>query len=199
MAGVPTIDTGPMTVEDFYLLTESRPDNEKWELIDGVPMMNASPSRPHQVIVGNVIVALGMHARQNNVAWRVIPGIGARISDICRPEPDVMVLPAVTTDPSSRDTRDAIVLFEVMSPSTAQRDLQWKRAAYISLPALQDYVVIAQNRIDVVTFSQRNDFTEARLRSAQDILQLPTLGVDLPLLEIYRDTVLLDHEDSRLS
>jgi len=48
--GVPTIKTGPMTVEEYFAFTETRPDNEKWELIDGEPILNASPSRSHQTI-----------------------------------------------------------------------------------------------------------------------------------------------------
>ena len=33
--GVPIISTDPMTVEEFYAFTDTRPDNEKWELIEG--------------------------------------------------------------------------------------------------------------------------------------------------------------------
>ena len=51
--GIPTIDTGPMTVEDFYAFTDTRPDEEKWELIDGELVLNAAPSRLHQRIVKN--------------------------------------------------------------------------------------------------------------------------------------------------
>ena len=42
--GDPAIKTGPMTVEEFYAFTDTRPDEEKWELIDGEPILNASPS-----------------------------------------------------------------------------------------------------------------------------------------------------------
>ena len=49
--GVPTIKTGPMTVEEYFAFTDTRPDNEKWELIDGEPILNASPSRLHQKIL----------------------------------------------------------------------------------------------------------------------------------------------------
>ena len=52
--GIPRIDTGPMTVEEFYAFTDSRPDDEKWELIDGEPVLNATPSFLHQRIVGNI-------------------------------------------------------------------------------------------------------------------------------------------------
>ncbi len=43
--GIPRIDTGPMTISEFYAFTETRPDEEKWELIEGEPVMNASPSK----------------------------------------------------------------------------------------------------------------------------------------------------------
>ena len=43
--GVPTIKTGPMTVEEYFAFTDTRPDNEKWELIDGEPILTASPSQ----------------------------------------------------------------------------------------------------------------------------------------------------------
>ena len=49
--GVPTIKTGPMTVGEFYAFTDTRPDEEKWELIDGEPILNASPSDFHQKIL----------------------------------------------------------------------------------------------------------------------------------------------------
>ena len=54
--GRSAIDTGPMTVEDFFAFTDARPDEEKWELIDGEPVLNATPSYVHQRIVGNITV-----------------------------------------------------------------------------------------------------------------------------------------------
>ena len=62
--GVPKIDTGPMTVDEFYLFTDARPDEEKWELIDGEPVLNAAPSRLHQRIVKNILVALAIRERE---------------------------------------------------------------------------------------------------------------------------------------
>ena len=187
--GIPVIDTGPMTVEEFYALTDARPDGEKWELIDGEAVLNASPSNPHQFIIRNVIVALTLEERRIHAPWRAIPGIGALVSSTSRPEPDVMVMPkdAMSADPAKRDTRDAIVLFEIMSPSTKSRDLKWKRTAYASLPALMHYVVIAQDAVDVVVFSRTTSFAEQRFKSLSDMIAFPELGTALPLAEIYRD------------
>jgi Uma2 family endonuclease len=62
--GVPTIKTGPMTVEEYFAFTDTRPDNEKWELIDGEPILNASPSRLHQIILDNLVFLLGTIKRR---------------------------------------------------------------------------------------------------------------------------------------
>jgi Uma2 family endonuclease len=192
--GVPVIDTGPMTVEDFYAFTDRRPDEEKWELIDGEPILNAAPSPLHQWIVRNLVLALGNRERALDATWGVISDVGIRLSNTKRPEPDVVVVPrsARLFDPRTRDCSDMIVAFEVLSPSTEDRDLRWKRTAYTSLPSLNHYVVIAQDAVDVVVFARASDFEELRLRSLRDCVELPSLGVSLPLAEIYRDTGLAD-------
>jgi Uma2 family endonuclease len=188
--GIPKIDTGPMTVEEFYAFTDGRPDDEKWELIDGEAILNASPAYTHQAIVANVLFALRSQERARDASWTAIPGIGALVSNTSRPEPDIMVLPRVTTPGASpkRDTRDAIVLFEVMSPSTTSRDLKWKRAAYAQLPALTHYVVIAQNAIDVVVFARESGFAERRFKSLKETIPFPALDAMLVLSDIYYDT-----------
>jgi len=191
--GVPKIDTGPMTVDEFYLLTDVRPDEEKWELIDGEPILNASPTPIHQWILKNLIVTLGLQERVPGVNWTAIPGIGALVSETSRPEPDAMILPreGLRLLHSGRDTDNAIVLFEIMSPSTRSRDLKWKRAAYTTMTALTHYVVIAQDAVDVVVFDRESGFNETRYRSAADVIEFTQLGISLSLSEIYRDTGLV--------
>jgi Uma2 family endonuclease len=190
IVGVPTIKTGPMTVEDFFALTDTRPDNEKWELIDGEPILNASPSGLHQQILVNLMIVLGMIQRRQPQSWETTPGIGVRVSATRLPVPDVFILPAGTIrhDPYSRETRDVLVTFEILSPSTVERDLRWKLMAYTSLPSLTHYVVIAQDAVDVVVFARDAGFAERHLRSLGDSLELASLGISSPLAEIYRDT-----------
>jgi Uma2 family endonuclease len=187
--GVPTIKTGPMSVEEFYAFTDTRPDEEKWELIDGEPVLNASPSPIHQWIVGNLLIALGNRAREVHAKWAVLPGLGVRVSDINRPEPDVLIVPraSLAADPTGRDRKEVLVAFEILSPSTEERDLRWKRTAYTNLSSLTHYVVIAQDSAEVVVFARDAGFSERRLRSGGESLDLPALGILLPLSEIYRD------------
>jgi Uma2 family endonuclease len=188
--GVPRIDLAPMSVEDFFAFTDSRPDDEKWELIDGEPVLNATPSLLHQRIAGNIhAYLLGLENEQRR-DWMVIPGIGVRVSGKKLPVPDVLVRPegAPLGDPMSRECDDVIVAFEVLSPSTSDRDLRWKRIAYTELPSLTHYVVAAQDTVDVVIFARATGFTERRMTALADEIQFATLGISIPLSVIYRNT-----------
>ena len=110
--GVPKIDLGPMTVEDFFAFTDSRPDDERWELIDGEPVLNATPSFLHQEIAGNVLARLRSLALEQPRTWPPILGIGVRVSDTTLPVPDVLVRPANSAEQSmSRECDDMIVGF----------------------------------------------------------------------------------------
>jgi len=188
--GVPTIKTGPMTVEEYFAFTDTRPDNEKWELIDGEPILNASPSNLHQRILGNLTFVIGNLERLRPQSWEAMPGIGVRVSDISLPEPDFFIVPAGTArrNPYGRETRDVLATIEILSPSTMDRDLRWKKTAYTSLPSLTHYIVVAQDAVDVVVFARDTGFAERRYRSLSDTVELSALGIALPLSEIYRDT-----------
>jgi Uma2 family endonuclease len=189
MVGVPVIDTGPMTVEEFYAFTDTRPDEEKWELIEGEPILNAAPSDVHQWIVRNVVVCLTNWEREIKAPWAVLPGLGVRVSDKDRPEPDILVIPSKHRRPDGRrDRSDVIVAFEVLSPSTEGRDLGWKRKAYTSLSSLTHYIAISQDAVDVVVFARDDGFAEKRIRSIDKVIELRSLGISLPMAEIYRDT-----------
>jgi Uma2 family endonuclease len=190
MVGIPVIDIGPMTVDEFYAFTDTRPDDEKWELIRGEPVLNAAPSRLHQKIVKNVIFALENRAREMAASWEALPGLGVRVSDTDRPEPDVVVAPpeAPSLDPQDRDTSDVIVAFEVPSPLTKKRDLRWKRSAYPSLPSLTHYIAIAQDAVEVIVFARDEDFAGRRLQSLDDAIEVRSLRISLPVAEIYHGT-----------
>ena len=187
--GIPRIDPGPMTIPDFYAFTDSRPDEERWELIEGELIMNASASRLHQIIIANLVFLL-KGALRDNVAWEGLPGLGLKLDEQNRPEPDVIVRPkgAPYGDATGRDCDDALIIFEILSPSTAHRDLRWKRKAYAALPSVSAYVVIAQDAVEAVIYERRTGFSEHRLETPGAAVELSELGITLPLAEIYRDT-----------
>jgi Uma2 family endonuclease len=203
MAGIPVIDTGPgagridarpwhrrpMTVDEFYAFADTRPDGEKWELIGGEPVLNASPSPMHQWIVRNVFGLLLMHEWAAKPPWAVLPGLGVRVSDKDRPEPDILVFPSGDHRPDGRrDRDDVLVVFEVLSPSTSERDLGWKRKAYTGLASLTHCVEISEDSVEVKVFARDDGFKGRRFRSLDETIELTSLGMSLPVAAIYRDT-----------
>lgn len=181
--------TDAMSVEDFLAFTETRPDDEKWELIDGEAILNASPNLLHQQIVLNVGSALDSRLLIHGELWQVVPGVTVRVSDRGAPVPDVIV--------RRRDgywgnvCDDIVVAFEVLSASTYKRDLGWKKKAYALVPSLQRYVVIAQEERTVLSFSRANNWKQERLTAADATVDLRECQIDLPLRAIYRYTGLV--------
>ena len=47
-----------MTIEEFLAFTDTRPEEERWELIEGVPVLNPSPIDYHQIVVTNIVAFL---------------------------------------------------------------------------------------------------------------------------------------------
>ena len=81
---------------------------------------------------------------------------------------------------------DPTVIFEVLSPETEGIDRREKFFAYTSLPSLQAYVLVAQDKIEVAIFRRaepgwRADYLETR----DSVLRLESINSDLPLALIY--------------
>ena len=178
--------SAPMTIDAFHAFVDSHQGDEKWELLDGEPVSNASPTYGHQRIVRNVLACLIRIEDRERPDWEVIPGIGVKLSDISAPEPDLLIRPRTLID--ARICTDVIVAIEIRSPSTAWRDLEWKRVAYVALPALQHYVVIDQGRIGVRIFDRATGWQERRVTGLAGRLEIPTLGIGLALADLYDGT-----------
>jgi len=184
--GAPFANPKPMTADEFFAFTATRPDEEKWELIDGEPVMNASATRLHAIITGNIFGLLQPFWPGRHRQWEVLQALSVRLTNISVPVPDLLVRPNIAVTGSECD--DMIVAFEVLSPSTADRDLRWKRRAYSMLPSLQQYVVVAQDGLEAFSYNRKSGFAEERFDGPESIIELPALGVSLRLADLYLGT-----------
>ncbi|HLH11731.1 MAG TPA: Uma2 family endonuclease [Methylovirgula sp.] len=180
------LDPPAMTAEEFFDFTASRPAGEKWELIEGEPVLSPSANDVHQRIIANLVGVLRSLRLDHSANWIAIPGIGVEISPSTIPIPDVLVRPAALLDDWKCD--DMIVAFEILSPSSADRDLRWKRKAYARLASLEHYVVAAQDAFKIIVYDRQTGFAERCIEGKTAHLELPALGIVLPFAEIYRDT-----------
>jgi Uma2 family endonuclease len=101
--------------------------------------------------------------------------------------PDVLVEP-LSPDLNGRTSEAPIFIAEVLSPSSVS-DMREKSSEYMELPSLQTYAVVSQNEPKVWLWTRdETGFPEkpAVIESAEKMLDVPALGVALPLAGIYR-------------
>jgi Uma2 family endonuclease len=180
----------PMTIEEFLEFTDTRPDGEKWELIEGVAVLSPSPVDVHQIIVTNISHRLMMAKERMNASWIPLIGIGTRVpaSPNSLPRPDVFVMAGAATGTPVTD--DALVIFEVLSRSNSRADQAWRRRVYTSVPNCLQYITVAQKTAEIVVYNRAADWKPSTVKGLDGKLDLSALAVRLTLADIYRYTPL---------
>lgn len=176
-----------ITIEAFRAFIEDRPDDEKWELIDGEIVLNPTANNRHQILVKNLLFEIEVARREVGASWQVMPGISTRHpqDQNNEPIPDAMIVP-----PSSdifNWTYDVFTVFETLSPFSLRRDMVHKRKFYTRIDSLQHYIVLAQDRREANVFSRSNGFELRTVTEGK--IELPELGVSFAMDNIYRDVV----------
>ena len=177
-----------MTIEDFLAFTDQRPDGERWELIEGVAVMNASPTDWHQTVCLNIGAELRAMKKASGAHWSPILDIGTRVpvSPKSLPRPDIIVKEGPMIGKSFSD--DALVLFEVMSKSNTAADRAWRKRVYASVPNCQHYVSISMQTAEVVRHDRADGWIGTKFNGLAAKLSLPAINIVISLRDIYGST-----------
>jgi Uma2 family endonuclease len=161
--------------------------SRRFELANGRPILPDEQSRAHSAICTNLVFQLAsmLDTRRYSV-------IGGRFALETGPRsirlPDVMVEPHIADNAIS--ATDALLLVEVLSPSTMHIDFHEKLDEYKGLAALGTYLICAQDDARVWMWTRSEsvwpDASEV-LEGLDAAVQVPILGIALPLADIYRN------------
>ena len=91
---------------------------------------------------------------------------------------------------------DPVVIFEVLSPSTAATDRIAKAREYQAMPSVQRYVMIEQDRIGATVYARAAGDWRHQILIEDSILALPEIGVELALAELYEGLAFERDEDA---
>jgi Uma2 family endonuclease len=197
-----TLETPPVQRTDphrgFWDFIETRPDEEKWELIEGQIVMQARPSLIHQVIVVTLQRLLNEALERSGSSWIAIhdPAIDLRPFITGHTYvPDVAVIDAAAIEPDRNVVDGCYLAAEILSPSdhrmlpgTRQKKIDVKRAGYEALPLCQAVLLIDQKAL-ALTLSARTGQTWTRARlTGDDRLVLPGFGLDCAVADLYART-----------
>lgn len=172
------------TYEDYL----NTPDDKRYELIEGELLMTPSPVPYHQWVAKNFVYDLERFVRQNKAGKVFGAPCDVLLNNENVLEPDVLFISterlSIIGEKNIQGAPDLIV--EVLSESTAYRDLVKKKRLYAEF-AVKEYWIVDPNErtVDVYRLS-RKDFVQAKRYSENDILESPLLpGLKISLTEVF--------------
>lgn len=89
--------------------------------------------------------------------------------------------------------RDAVMVIEVLSPSTKLYDRTFKLEQYQKVPSLVDYLLVWQDRVQVqhiTRFATGGSWVTIEISALEEVIRLPAVNALLKLADIYQYTSL---------
>jgi Uma2 family endonuclease len=172
-----------MTVDEFLVWAEARPG--RYELERG-RVVAMSPERArHAEVKGAIHAALQSACRASGAPCRALPdGMTVRVDAKTAYEPDALVYCGPRLPDDALEVAEPVIVVEVLSPSTAYRDVGVKLAGYFSLPSVQHYVIVDADRPVFVHHARgRNDLIETRIVS-EGLLMLEPPGIEVSMSDV---------------
>jgi Uma2 family endonuclease len=170
----------PMSLEEF--LAWERDQDLRFEFDGFGPMAMTGGTVEHSEIATNIVESLrrrlrGGQCRAFRSDLKIIVNGRARY-------PDAVI--TCTPVPRGSDVvPEPVVVFEVLSSSTAGIDRIAKNADYRATPSIRHYVMLEQTSQAATMFSRDGDQWIGRLLTGDVALAFPDLGIEVPLADIY--------------
>jgi Uma2 family endonuclease len=190
MAGIAHQNAPMLSVTSFRTWLTSRPDEEHWELIEGVPMMTAPPNRRHQRISFNLESLLNAALERHDPMLAVYHDIGVNIASTVPydPEPDVAVV-REEENPDPRYADRFYLVAEILSDSDKEI-IDSKRDIYRAHASCTCILLVRQDRMEVTVDRRNPEGWSSRVLRGDDELTLPEFGLTCTVRDIYRNTSL---------
>jgi len=183
----------PMTADEFLDWPED-PNGNRWQLVDGEPVMMAPAAPLHGTIQANLGFILTGHLRAHRPGCHVItaPGIQPRARAASNVRVPDLAVHCATTRRGEPLLDSPLLAIEILSVSN--RAQTWSNVwTYCSVPELQEILIIhaASVAAEVLTRAGDGSWPKEFLRAAP-VVTLRSIGLSFPLLEAYRGTELFD-------
>src|ERR1700733_2609617 len=133
-----------LTFDEFKELELEAPADERWELIGGfIFRMMTGGTAAHNEVVTKIAARLLTHFERRNMPCRAY----TENVKLEHPELNLSAYPDIVVRCGPRKENliaidDPVVIIEVHSPSTREKDRRQKLRAYQQIPTVQQYIMI---------------------------------------------------------
>jgi len=167
----------------------TRPDCERWEIIDGVPYKVASKiEEKYQHISKNIEVYLVTESRWKDRIYQVFDATTDVIFDEYNlVKPDVFVICDTSRIEENKITTPPDLIIEVSSPSTTLKDKREKKRLYEKF-CVKEYIILYPEDELAELFSLNNDkYGAPEVFNWDETMRTESLELDLHLWEIFKN------------
>lgn len=171
---------------DEFLAWASRQEEGKFELIDGVVVMQQSQQWAHAKVKAAIYIALRRAVDDARVPFYVaLDGPTVRIGKHRSFVPDALVAPLPEPALDSLEIPNPLIVVEVLSPSTARTDVTTKLRGYFDVPTVQHYLIVdPEGR--TITHHKRGPGTALETRIlGEGVLALDPPGIEFRLADVF--------------
>lgn len=180
-----------MTPCEFVAWEDAQPAKHEFDGYAIVAMTGSSVAHSaiqsnvaHSTIQSNIVIAVsirlrGTHCRVHGSELKIEVAGSVRY-------PDALVV-CTPAEPRQTMANEPVVVFEVLSPSSMRTDRIDKLREYQQTPSIQRYVMFEQDITMATVFSREKSEWVARVRYDTDTLDMPEIGISVPMSEFYLD------------
>lgn len=169
---------------DEYLALEVQSDTRNGEI---VPMTSGTPI--HNEIIATLVFLLKAGLRQQPYSIFVtdqrlwIP----KLDQYTYPEVMITMRPPELKSGRKDTVINPILIMEVLSEATERYDRGDKFKAYRTIPTFQEYLLIAQDRVQIEQYVKQSncEWIFREYVSLSDSVELRSVGINLSLAEVY--------------
>jgi Uma2 family endonuclease len=172
----------PMTIEQFLDWEETQ--STRFEFDGFQPIAMTGGTANHAKIQGNIAVSMISRLRRTKCSFL---GSDLKIEVVGKIRyPDGFVLCSPLAG-NAKVARDPVVIFEVLSNSTAQTDLVTKNQEYAATASVQRYIILSQSERVGTMFERIGGDWVGHLLDENSVLKMAEIGIEVPLREFYED------------
>lgn len=173
-----------MSRQAFLDWAESQ--EERYEFDGFQPVAMTGGTINHSQMIGNLNMALRTRLR-GGPCRAIGPDVGvATVGEAVR-YPDALVT-CSKLDGAARLVSGVIVVFEVLSPSSGRTDRIDKLREYRAVASIRRYVILEYTSAAMTVFAREDDGDWiARALTSDDLMDLPEIGISIPVAELYEN------------
>ncbi len=173
----------PWTVAEFLAWEERQEFRHEFDGLRPIAMVGGTLN--HSIIALNIAGTLRDRLR-GKPCRAFVEGVKIEVAGSIR-YPDVVVTCSPAATGRGTILPEPVVVFEVLSDSTAETDRTKKNEEYRDTASIIRYLMVEQNARQATMFAREGGRWVGSLLGPDAVIAMPEIGVELPLAELYAD------------